>query len=1149
MWGELKNRIREDASYRDLLKFLERGEEGAGVTGLYGSSHSLVLATLMDDFRAPFLVVTPDPVTARDVSDDLGIFGVEGICNYPEDEILPYDYHEPDRDITGEQMETLASLIRGDCRVLVTTIRSLLKKVYAPSFFSRLIFSLSGGEENDPYYLIDRLAELGYERQTTVEEKGQMAQRGGIIDIFEVSREFPVRLEFDGDEIVSIREFDVDTQRSREELGGFFINPASHIAPRKGDLKELRARLEEETVELEEDERARLMLPVERLERGISFFGMEHYAADIHSLEPLFSYFSHPPFTVFYQREQVDRSVQDFRDEIEQRHLRSREEGNLYPSPARVYLEEEEYLRWMNSSGRMHYYSINREEGVKFSVRPPAKYRRNIKGLLKDIRKQLERSRQVFIFCDGEQQRRRVDDILEDLAMGVDLLVGTLSSGFIWPGVKAFFLSDEEMFGRYHRPYRSRRSKRRSLAYDHSQFQPGDIVVHLDHGIGRYMGMRLIETGSGITECLSIKYQGDDQLFIPVERVRMLEKYVAAEEMKPKLDKLGSAAWARARKRARKSAEKIARDLVKVYAARQIAEGYSFSADSHWQMEMEASFPYQETPHQLRATGEVKRDMEKERPMDRLLCGDVGFGKTEVAIRAAFKCVLDGRQSAFLVPTTVLAMQHYHTLSERLKGFPVNISVISRFLTPARQKEVLRELSQGKVDIVVGTHRLLSRDVDFNNLGLLVIDEEHRFGVRHKERFKKIKENVDVLSMTATPIPRTLSMAISGLRDMSVIDTPPRNRFPIHTEILPFNDQDIRESVMREINRGGQVFFVHNRVRSIEVMEGYLNRLLPDRVKVSHAHGQMSERKLEQKMIDFMEGRFDVLVCTMIIEAGLDFPNVNTIIINRADKFGLAQLYQLRGRVGRSDRKAYACLLVPPGRALTETAIRRLQAISEFDYLGAGYRLAMRDLEIRGAGNFLGPQQSGHINEVGLDLYARMIKDEIDMLQGREKEEEKEVRLSIPVASYFPQDYIADSEERMNIYRRLTGMRKTEEVEDVRDELRDRFGPLPPPAENILRLVEIKIMAGRNDLERLELKGNSIIRGSFPEGKAPGSKVLGALAEKYRNGLSFKSDHHLSFSVNLDGEGLDGREEEFLRSEAILSEIESLLKILETYAN
>jgi transcription-repair coupling factor (superfamily II helicase) len=613
----------------------------------------------------------------------------------------------------------------------------------------------------------------------------------------------------------------------------------------------------------------------------------------------------------------------------------------------------------------------------------------------------------------------------------------------------------------------------------------------------------------------------------------------------PELARLGGGRWDRARERARVSAEKIARDLVEIYAARQIAEGHAFPPDGPWQREMEASFPWEETSHQLQATAEVKADMESLHPMDRLLCGDVGFGKTEVAVRAAFKAVLAGRQVALLVPTTVLALQHYNTLLDRLKGFPVRTAVLSRFITSAKQKQIVEEIALGRIDIVVGTHRLLSKDVAFRDLGLVIVDEEHRFGVAHKEKLKKIKKSVDVLSMTATPIPRTLSMAISGIRDISVIDTPPRNRLPIHTEIISFDDERIRESIMREVDRGGQVFFVHNRIQSMPVMEGYLRRLLPDRVRIAHAHGQMRERELEKIMIDFLERRFEVLLTTMIIEAGLDFPNVNTIIINRADRFGLAQLYQLRGRVGRSDRKAYAYLLIPQGGGLTPTSIQRLQAITEFDYLGAGYRIAMRDLEIRGAGNLLGHQQSGQIAAVGLDLYTRMIKEEVARMRGEKPERRLEAKVSVPVPTYLPEPYISDAEERMDIYRRLSRIERLEEVMALREELRDRFGPPPPQGETMLSLIELRLRAAAAGIERVEIDGRGRLRAAFAGGNAPGREVLAGIAALFEGRLTFHTERGFSMTVagrgGTQGAGKDG-------AAAGAEDLENLLKLLESYS-
>jgi transcription-repair coupling factor (superfamily II helicase) len=1137
MWEILRQKIDELPAHRELLAALERERSHARVAGLYGSARSLVLADIAGRLGAPYLVIAPDPVRARDVEEDLRIFGMDGVVPYPEDEILPYDYHDPDRSLTGLQMRALDALGEGRCRALVCTPRSVLKKVFPPALFRSLLTELRVGDEHDIHELAGRLVRLGYERHETVEGKGQFAVRGGIFDLFEVSEEAPVRMEFDGDEIVSMRDVDIETQRSVGSRRSLRVHPPSHIAVTEEGVARLVERIGRETGDLPEDERAKLKLPAERLARGISFFGMEHYAAALHEVAPLTAYFPEPPVVVLIDAEDIETTLRDFREEIAGRYARTREEGNVYPAPGEVYLSEEELAERLSSGRSISFHRLEWEGAVRFGTSAPGDYRRNLAGLIEDVRREIARGHGVFFFCASVFQRERAEELLEDVAMEIDFPIGGLSSGFRWPDAGVFFLSEEEVFGRYHRPYHTPPARSRSLSYDPSHFQPGDFIVHVNHGIGRYMGMRVLEIENGRTECLDIRYGGDDHLFIPVGQLRLVEKYVAAEDAAPPLDRLGSASWARSRERARKSAEKIARDLLEVYAAREVAKGFAFPPDKPWQKEMEASFPYEETEHQLRATEEVKRDMESTRPMDRLLCGDVGFGKTEVAVRAAFKAALSGKQCAILVPTTVLAMQHFSTVRERLEGYPINVAMLSRFISAAKQKAIVSAVKEGSVDIVVGTHRLLSKDVAFRDLGLVVVDEEHRFGVRHKDSFKRMKKSVDVLSMTATPIPRTLSMAISGIRDFSVIDTPPRNRLPIHTEILPFDDGQIRDAVMREVDRGGQVFFVHNRVQSIAVMEGYLRRLLPERVRVAHAHGQMHERELERRMIDFLERKFDVLVCTMIIEAGLDFPNVNTIVINRADRFGLAQIYQLRGRVGRSDRKAYAYLLVPRGRTLTPTAMKRLQAISEFDYLGAGYRIAMRDLEIRGAGNLLGVEQSGNIAAVGLDLYTRMLKEEVARLKGEEVEKESEIRISVPLPAYLPSEYVPDSEERMDIYRRLSRITVAAAVSEMAEELRDRFGPPPEPARNMLKILELKVRAGAAGIEKMEIDREGGLKVAFSADKLPGKKEIAGIVELFAGRLSFQTREGFGMSLKgrrASGGGLDA-----------LADLENLLKLLE----
>jgi transcription-repair coupling factor (superfamily II helicase) len=1137
MWDELKRRIDQLSEYREVLRRLEPAGAHVSVTGLYGSARSLVLADVAARRDSPLLVIAPDPVRARDMEEDLRIFRMDGVVPYPEDEILPYDYHDPDRNLTGLQMGALDALEAGACRTLICTPRSVLKKVFPRALFRRLLFEVRAGGAQDLGELVERLVHLGYERHETVEAKGQFAVRGGIFDVFEVSEEAPVRMEFDGDEITSMRDFDIETQRSTGAREHLRVHPPSHIALEPEGVERLMERIRNETALASDEERARLMLPAERLEKGISFFGMEHYAAAVHEVVPLFSYFDAPPLVVLVDAEDIETTLGDFREEIADRYARTREEGNLYPAPGEVYVGEAEFADWLAHARRISFNRLEWEGAVRFGTSSPGDYRRNLGALVSDVQKEIARGNRVFFFCASAFQRERAEELLEDVAMEIDFPLGGLSSGFRWSDAGVFFLSEEEVFGRYHRPYHTPPARSRSLAYDASHFQPGDFIVHVNHGIGRYMGMRVLDIDNGKTECLDIRYNGDDHLFIPVGQLRLVEKYVAAEDAVPPLDRLGSTSWARARDRARRSAERIARDLLEVYAARQIAKGFAFPPDKPWQKEMEASFPYEETEHQLRATEEVKRDMESPRPMDRLLCGDVGFGKTEVAVRAAFKTALSGRQCAILVPTTVLAMQHFSTLKERLEGYPVNIAMLSRFISSAKQKAIVEAVRDGRVDIVVGTHRLISKDVEFINLGLVVIDEEHRFGVRHKDSFKRLKKSVDVLSMTATPIPRTLSMAISGIRDFSVIDTPPRNRLPIHTEILPFDDARIRDACLREIDRGGQVFFVHNRVQSIAVMEAYLRRLLPERVRIAHAHGQMHERELERRMIDFLERAFDVLVCTMIIEAGLDFPNVNTIIINRADRFGLAQMYQLRGRVGRSDRKAYAYLLVPRGRTLAPGAMKRLQAISEFDYLGAGYRIAMRDLEIRGAGNLLGVEQSGNIAAVGLDLYTRMLREEVARLKGEHVEPEGEIRISAPIPAYLPSEYVPDSEERMDIYRRLARITSVREVREMGDELRDRFGLPSEPAANLLKIVELKVRSGAAGIEKAEMDRSGGLRVSFSPKKPPDKGKIAAIVDLFPGRLTF---------VTREGFGmtLRGARAGESRPDA-MADLENLLKLLE----
>ncbi|MBZ0269397.1 transcription-repair coupling factor, partial [bacterium] len=697
-------------------------------------------------------------------------------------------------------------------------------------------------------------------------------------------------------------------------------------------------------------------------------------------------------------------------------------------------------------------------------------FRGNFAVLRERLRDLVEQGNRVHLLCDNAGQLSRLEEMLEDLATRIDLAIAPLRNGFSMPSRALVVLTDHELFARTARRYRAFRHGGGAPIHDYATLRKGDYVVHVDHGVARYDSIDVIEIGGVESECIRLRYQDGDSIFVPLDQINLVQKYIGGDAGEPpSVAKLGSAAWEKTKARVKKSVEKMAAQLLEVHAARAARLGFAYSKDAEWQREMEASFLYDETPDQRTATDAVKKDMEDTRPMDRLVMGDVGYGKTEVAIRAAFKAVGDGKQVAVLVPTTILAQQHLETFRERLASYPVTIEMLSRFRSPKEQKAILPRITTGEVDILIGTHRLLSKDIAFKDLGLVIVDEEQRFGVKHKERLKEIRKLVDVLTLTATPIPRTLNMALMGLREMSVINTPPPNKLPIVTEVVEGTDAVIKNAIVREIQRGGQVFFVHNRVQSIEKVTAHLRELVPE-LRLCVAHGQMPEGELEKVMRSFLERRADVLVSTMIIESGLDLPNVNTILINRADAFGLAQLYQLRGRVGRSNHRAFAHLLIPVGAKLSDIARKRLRAIEEYSDLGAGFRLAMRDMEIRGAGNFLGPEQSGHLNAIGYDLYCQMLRETIAELRGEERPEERiPVNMDVAIDAYLPAAYIEDPDQRILFYKRLADLSELRALRQIEEELRDRYGRIPDEAGNLLGLKELRLLAEAGGVEEVRL--------------------------------------------------------------------------------
>ncbi|MCD4690141.1 transcription-repair coupling factor, partial [bacterium] len=727
----------------------------------------------------------------------------------------------------------------------------------------------------------------------------------------------------------------------------------------------------------------------------------------------------------------------------------------------------------------------------------------------------LARDNHVSIMCDNRGQITRLTELLGDAVTDVALDVGSLEMGFFVPDARLVVYTDHDIFDRYRR---RRRPKFRGGA-PISSFEAlveGDYVVHVNHGIGRYIGMTRVEADGRLIDCVVVEYADTGKLYVPADEIDRLQKYVGKEEHRPRLSKLGGVAWTKTKARAKKAVEELARELLDLYAARKARPGTAFPADNVWQQELEASFIYEDTVDQVRATEEIKRDMESSKPMDRLICGDVGFGKTEVAIRAAFKSVMAGKQVAVLVPTTILAQQHLTTFRDRFAEYPVEVDVLSRFRTANEQKEVIQRLADGKVDIIIGTHRLISKDVEFKDLGLLIIDEEQQFGVLHKETIQRIRKTVDVLTMTATPIPRTLHMSIMGARDMSLIVTPPRDRLPVRTEIADFNDDLIVEAIMREVDRGGQIYFVHNRVQTIEAMASYIHELLPELV-IEVGHGQMPERQLESVMRRFLEGGIDVLVCSMIIESGLDIPNVNTIIINRADRFGLAQLYQLRGRVGRSNHRAYAYLLIPEDKSLSAIARRRLAAIQEFTDLSSGYKLAMRDLEIRGAGNILGARQHGHMMAVGFNLYARLLREAVRRQKGEEVVVELETTINIKVDAYIPDGYVADNDMKIDIYKRIRDAATEEAVEQLRAELADRFGRPPVEVGSLLDVQALRVVCRDAGIEDVRVDGRFIVA-RFAASRSPKPSRVKRAVETSGFPLEFDATAGLAVKVEAPTE-------------------------------
>jgi len=1130
------------------------------VSGARGTGKSLLAAALIRARNAPrvHFILAPSQERAETLFADLtAVYGRADaglspvLC--PSLESLLYEETSPDFNLIRERITVLARLAAGEPLVLIATPDAALHRTLPPALLRESPRILRAGEEVEPAELTAWLVLHGYAREGMVEQPGQFGLRGGVLDIYPSTESAPVRLEFFGDEIESIRPFDPGTQRSEGSREAVTLFPAREIllSPERVAAAEpaIRAALEaqlqavsHEPIRLpgEDGKPEDLLSPAERLSAKISnelellgqgayFNGVEYYLPYLHPEgATLLDYLPEDAGVILDEPDHIAHSFHRFLEGLEQLETSRLNRGALLPAAHPLYLpltdglrklaerqevaisllppgadasftdplvksvaEDEEELEFVD-----HVVCGKRPDDlvdgacIELQCQAPTNYTVAHDQLRADLHLWL---RDGFTIVAVTHQEHRLAEMLAAMELPVlsgeaaqpakELPAGRvlvrraeLGEGVILPGARIALLTDGELLGwQKQRRAVSRRQTPGQTIASVNQLTPGDYVVHIHHGIGQYAGLVRRDVGGVEREFLEVDYAGADRLFVPVDQLDRVQKYLGLSEDPPQVHRLGGGEWERIKRRTKKSTEELANQLLKLQALRAKQRGHAFTPDTPWQREMEEGFPWMETADQLRAIYEVKADMETEHPTDRLICGDVGYGKTEVALRAAFKAIMDGAQVAILAPTTVLAAQHFRTFRERLAAFPVRVELLSRAVAKREQTKIVADLAGGAVDLIIGTHRILSKDVSFKNLGLVIIDEEQRFGVKQKERFKTINPGVDILTMSATPIPRTLHMALSGLREMSLINIPPEGRMPVRTLALEADDEVLREAILRELDRDGQVFLLHNRIQSIHHVADHVRRVVPQ-ARVEVAHGQMEEGELDRIMTDFYARKFDVLVCTAIIENGLDMPNVNTILVDQADTFGLAQLYQLRGRVGRSDRQAYAYLTWKPRKKLTETAKERIAAMKEFASLGSGYKVALRDLEIRGAGDLLGAEQSGVLAAVGYDLYCQMLEEAVRIVRGEEVPPSQEVQIDLPLDAFLPEDYVPELNQRIDLYRRLAAVREWKRAEELRAEILDRFGkPLPAPADNLFRLVAVKLLCLEIGITHIATERNAVV--------------------------------------------------------------------------
>ena len=1123
------------------------------LTGVEGPLKHLIMGTLYAQGEGPCIIITADQARAEKIYADLSTLFPGEAELFPGENLLYFsEMLSRSYEISEARINVLHNVASGTKSIVVAPLPSLLTRLMPPSLWKETALSLKQGGSLDLDNLVRDLVDMGYRRVSLVEDRGQFGLKGGILDIFSPAAEYPLRVELFDDEIDSMRLFDPLTQRSRERLQEAFIIPAKDFFLSAALCGEGGQKIQEETAKVASklqkegnSAAAKKLLErckelVNRLQAEQTFPGVEQYFTFFYGQGASLLDYLPPGGKVFLDEPlRLEESFGQALDQLKNMESSLLLQGELLPSQTEYYFTLDQLLAGYQGPLTAfalfprNFNAINPTKVIGLEARTLPRYEGNWELLAEDLKEWGQKQSRILLTLSRQEDIQNLKEVLEDkgitalrvkahedvqeIPAGIPLLVfGPSPGGFSLVRENLVVITDRELLRRQPKIRLHKKRKETLRIADYRELKVGDFVVHELHGIGSYQGISTLEIGGIQRDYLFIKYNGTDKLFIPTDQIDNIRKYIGVEGKAPRLSSLGGQEWTRVKAKVRESVEELARDLLSLYSAREAALGFAFSPDQAWQHEFEDRFPFRETPDQLRAVEDVKRDMEETKPMDRLICGDVGFGKTEVALRGVFKAILDGKQAAFLVPTTILAQQHYRTFKERFEGYPVSVDVLSRFRTAREQQETLKNIRTGRVDLVIGTHRLLSGDVRFKDLGLLIVDEEQRFGVKHKEKLKMLKKNVDVLTLTATPIPRTLHMSLAGARDLSVIETPPEDRYPIQTYVVEYSDYLIREAILKEIRRGGQVYFVYNRVQSIYRWVENLQKLLPG-IRIGLGHGQMSESRLEKVMYDFLNKEYDLLVSTTIVEAGLDLPNVNTIIIYDADKLGLAQLYQLRGRVGRSNRVAYCYMTFQKDKVLTEVAEKRLQAIKEFTELGSGLKVALRDLEIRGAGNILGQEQHGFVAAVGFDLYCQLLEQSVQVLKGEKKGPEKpEIRVELSVNAYIPTKYIPDQEQKIELYQKISQAEDEGDLIDVDEEMRDRYGPVPAPVGNLLKVARIRQLAAEVGIETLHEEG-SVVRMAFPSERRFDSDRLWKLARASGGRIRVSAGKGFVFKVVRQG--------------------------------